>query len=320
MRLRLGRPDLAAHDHLRGLPRAAGVGAGAGPSVAWLGVSTVLVDDGESALLTDGFFSRPGLLKVGLGRLEPDQARIDEALGRAGIDRLEAVLPVHTHYDHVLDSATVAARTGAVVVGGESTTHVARGHGLPEQSVVLAHPGEPLTLGAYEVTLVEGSHCPPDRYPGEITAPVPRRARTTAYRCGEAWSTLVHHLPSGRRLMVQGSAGCIPGNLAGHAADVVYLGVGQLGLMDHAYVDRYWDETVGQVGARVAVLVHWDDFFRPVTAPLRALPYAGDDLDASVERLRLLADRDGVVLRMPDLWERCDPWGLLPDAGGAGGG
>lgn len=315
MRLRLGRPDLGAYAALVDVPAAEPSRAGSDPTVTWLGVSTVLVDDAAGALLTDGYFSRHSLLRVGARPLSPDVTRIDEALALAGIERLDAVVPVHSHFDHVLDSATVALRTGATVLGGQSSAHVARGHGLGADRIVVATPGEPTAFGSFEVTLVPGAHCPPDRYPGLITAPVPRRARATAYRCGEAWSVLVHHGPTGRRLLIQGSAGFAPGALSGHRAEVAYLGVGQLGLMDLDYIDRYWDETVGQVGAEVVVLVHWDDFFRPLTAPLRALPYAGDDLDVSIDRLSHLAERDGVRLHLPALWERSDPWLSLEDSG-----
>jgi hypothetical protein len=48
-------------------------------------------------------------------------------------------------------------------------------------------------------------------------------------RTGQAWSTMVHHRPTDRRLLILGSAGFIAGALAGRHADVVYLGVGQLG-------------------------------------------------------------------------------------------
>ena len=54
-------------------------------SVTWLGVSTLLVDDGTSALMTDGFFSRPSLLDVGLRRLTPSASRIDDCLTRAKV-------------------------------------------------------------------------------------------------------------------------------------------------------------------------------------------------------------------------------------------
>ena len=313
MRARPGRPDLSQWSHLVDVPAADPAGDGPGGlQVAWLGVSTVLVTDGVSTLLTDGFFSRPGLLRTFLGRIAPDADRIEEALLLADVDRVDAVLPVHTHYDHVLDAATVALRTGARVVGGTSTANVVRGHGLPEDRLSVAVPGVAFPVGeTFEVTLVEGEHCPPDRFPGEVTEPVPLASRTRAYRCGEAWSTLVHHVPTGRRLLVQGSAGCVPGALEGHHAEVAYLGVGQLGLMDEEYVERYWDETVGRVGAGVVVLVHFDDFFRPLTAPVRALPYAGDDLGVTMERLGRLAERDGVRLHLPALWQRSDPWRSL---------
>src|SRR4051794_40085522 len=66
----------------------------------FLGVSTLLFDDGETAVLTDGFFSRPGVVRTFIGRVRPDKRRIEAALARAGIDKLAAVFVVHSHYDH----------------------------------------------------------------------------------------------------------------------------------------------------------------------------------------------------------------------------
>ncbi len=305
MRLKPGRPDLRNYQRYFDVPEA---GPTAPLMVTWAGVTTMLVDDGTSALMTDGFFSRPGLATVGLGRIAPSTARIDESLARLGVDRLDAVLPVHTHFDHAMDSAVVADRTGARMIGGTSCAYVGIGGGLAEDRVVVVTPGEPITLGAYDVTLLEAEHCPPDRFPGVITEPVTPPVKTSAYKCGEAWSTLVHHRPSDRRLLIVGSAGFIPGALTGHRADVVYLGIGQLGIQPERYLVDYWTETVRTVGARRVVLTHWDDFFRPLTKPLRALPYAADDLDASMRVLAGLASDDGIPLHLPTLWQRADPW------------
>lgn len=305
MRLRLGRPDLADYAHRFTVPAAT---PGAPLSLTWLGVSTLLIDDGSSALLTDGYFSRPGLARVQLTKLAPAPARVDGCLARAGVRDLAAVIAVHAHFDHVLDSALVAERTGATLVGGESTANVGRGHGLASERLLVPAPDQPITLGAYDITLVESRHCPPDRFPGAITAPVIPPVRVSAYRCGEAWSVVVVHRPSGRRLLIVGSAGFVPGALAGHRADVVYLGVGQLGLQPHDYLVDYWAETVRAVGAKTVVLTHWDDFFRPLSKPLRALPYAGDDLDVTMRVLDELAEEDCVGLHLPTVWRREDPW------------
>ncbi|MBV8862527.1 MAG: MBL fold metallo-hydrolase [Mycobacterium sp.] len=305
MRLRPGRPDIARHSHRFNVPVAL---SGAPLTVTWLGVTTLLLDDGSSTLMTDGFFSRPGLARVALGKLSPSAARVDGCLARAKVARLDAVVPVHTHFDHVLDSALVADRTGAQLVGGESAANIGRGYRLAAERLVVAVSGKPIRLGAFEVTLVQSHHSPPDRFPGEITTPVVPPVKVSAYRCGEAWSTLVHHQPSGRSLLIQGSAGFVKGALAGRNADVVYLGVGQLGVLPESYLVEYWTETVRTVGARRVVLIHWDDFFRPLSKPLRALPYAGDDLDFSLEVLGKLATDDGIALHMPTVWQPEDPW------------
>lgn len=304
MRLRLGRPDLSRYADLFHVPEAS---PDATVRVTFLGVASLLITDGETSLLTDGYFSRPGMARVLGGRLTTDSSRVEGVLSRAGVDRLAAVLPVHTHFDHVLDSPEVARRTGAVVMGGESAANVARGAGLGEDRIAVVTPGVEQRFGAFAVTHHESEHCPPDRYPGTISAPVRQPARATAYRCGEAWSIIVAH-DSGKRALVQGSAGFVPGALAGQAADVAYLGVGQLGVQSEDYIREYWHETVRAVGARRVVLIHWDDFFRPLDEPLRALPYLGDDLDVSVRILAEEAARDGVDLAMPRVWVSEDPW------------
>ncbi|WP_310774621.1 MBL fold metallo-hydrolase [Mycobacterium sp. Z3061] len=305
MRLKLGRPDLTQHTGKFNVPAA---GQDSLLWVTWMGVATLLVDDGTSALMTDGYFSRPGLASVAAGKVAPSEARVDGCLARAKVSRLAAVIPVHTHIDHALDSALVADRTGAQLVGGESAANLGRGYGLPAERIVVAASGVPMTLGAYDVTLIESHHCPPDRFPGAISAPVRPPVKASAYRCGEAWSALIQHRPSGRRLLIQGSAGYVAGALEGMSADVVYLSVGQLGLQPRSYITEYWDQTVRAVGARRVIGIHWDDFFRPLTEPLRALPFAGDDLNVSMRLLDELAARDGVVLQLPTVFRREDPW------------
>src|ERR1700760_3708937 len=169
MRLRPGRPDLARYQHRFTVPVA---DSDARLTVTWLGVSTLLMDDGTSAVMTDGFFSRPGLGRVGPGKGSPSPGRVEGCLARVGVQRLDAVVPVHTHFDHALDSALVADRTGARLVGGESAANVGRGYGLAADRIVVAASDEPIRLGTFDVTLLKSQHSPPDRFPGEITAPV----------------------------------------------------------------------------------------------------------------------------------------------------
>ena len=240
--------------------------------------------------------TRPGAAKK-----EP-RRRAD---GVGGVALLGVDLEQGPVVDERLDGRVVQVGVGGVdgVPGVGAHAGRARQEGLD-----VVAPGEPVAAGNFDLTLIVGTHCPPDRFPGKITRPVSPPARASAYRCGEAWSTLVHHRPTGRQMLIVGSAGFVPGALTGQRADVVYLGVGQLGLQPETYLVDYWTQTVRTVGARRVVLIHWDDFFRPLDKPLRALPFAGDDLDASMRVLTRLASDDGVAVHMPTLWQPADPW------------
>ena len=298
---RLGRPSLEPYADRFDVPPADG-----SMSVTFLGVATLLVDDGETPFATDGFFSRPGLASVGLRRIAPDRQRIGECLARAGAERVRAVAPVHSHFDHALDSAAVADLTGAQLVGGESTANVGRGGDLPDDRIRVVASGDEVQVGAFSLTFIASEHCPPDRFPGEITEPVVPPAKAAAYKCGEAWSILVEHASS-QGLLIQGSAGYVEGALAGRHAEVAYLGIGQLGKQDPAYMEAYWEHTVRAVGPAASSSSTGTTSSAPRPAPPRA-PYLGDDLDATMRVLVPLAENDGVSLHFPTVWAREDPW------------
>jgi len=298
------RPSLERYAALA-LPAAAGEGL----HVTFLGVSTLLVRDGDTALLVDGFFSRPGLLATAAGKIGPDHGRIGRALKEAGIEKLDAVLTVHSHYDHAMDSPEVAARTGAVLVGSVSTANIARGVGFPEERLRIVDGSAVFRFGDLVVTLVPSEHFPHGQAMGEITAPLVPPASAMDYLEGGSFSILVEK--AGRSLLVQGSAGYVEGALAGRRADVVYLGVGLLGSKDEAYREAYWREVVTSVGARRVVPIHWDDFTRGLDQPLVALPFLLDDLDASMDFIAARAARDGVDLRWPLPGTSSDPFAGL---------
>src|SRR5690349_20939101 len=114
----------------------------------FFGTSSVHVTDGVSGILVDGFFTRPPLLSVALGRpIAPDLGRISDTLARGGIEQLDALFVAHSHYDHVLDSPEVVKRAGGVLYGSESTVNVGRGAGLGEASMTRIGDGDKYTFG-----------------------------------------------------------------------------------------------------------------------------------------------------------------------------
>jgi len=275
------RPDLAA----TGLPEAELATAAGGVRVTWLGVTTLLFDDGETRLLTDGFFSRPGLLDVlGERPVEPDLPGIDAALAAAGITALDAVMTVHSHYDHAMDAGEVAKRTGARVLGSASTANAARGAGLAEERIVVVEDGASRRFGRFTVTFLRSRHAPIGEdggppIPGTIDAPLATPAPISAWREGGSYTIVIAH-PEGTAL-VQGSAGYVEGALDGVRADVALLGIGALSRLGRRHAERYWDEIVARTGVTRVLPVHYDDFTRPY-GDVRPLPRAVDDAEQSL--------------------------------------
>ncbi|MFF3905677.1 MBL fold metallo-hydrolase [Streptomyces sp. NPDC001848] len=305
MKTPFGRPSL--RPHLPYLQRAAPPRGAL--TAHFLGTSSVLLSDGETRLLMDGFVTRPRLLRVALGRIAPDRTLVREAIERLGVDALAAVVCAHSHYDHALDAPLWALETGAELVGSWSTANLGRGQGVPARSLRVVEDGDSLTYGSFDLTFLTSLHSPGDHYPGSVDRPLVPPARASAWRTGTVYSVLVAH-PRGR-LLLHASANHRPGALRGHRADVVYLGIGSLGKQPAAFLETYWDEVVIATGARRVVLVHWDDFFTGLKRPLRPMPYLFDDLDTTMSRLLPLARRDTVDVVLPTAWQPSDPFADL---------
>jgi L-ascorbate metabolism protein UlaG (beta-lactamase superfamily) len=294
-------PDLSAY---RGQTLPSSNDPTKSPRIVFLGVSTLLFDDGETAILTDGFFTRPS--NILFGKISPDKVLIAKYLKRAGISKLAAVIVCHSHYDHAMDSPEVALQTGAVLVGSESTANVGRGWGLPEDRIWVRAPGTTMTFGKFRVTLLATSHVPPGYPGGEITAPLVPSVRANAYLQGTNYAVLVEH--SGKSYLISASAGFTPGSMANTRADVVFLGIGTLGKRQQAYMESYWREVVEATGARRVIPIHWDNFILPLDEPLRPLPHLIDDFDASMRFLVDKGAKSGVEVKLPQAWESMDPF------------
>lgn len=273
-----------------------------------MGVATVLLDDCETSLLTDGFFSRPDQLQMLLGKVEPDLQAISHGLKRAGIPertgQLAAVIPLHSHYDQVMDAPEVARRTGAVLLGSSSTAMVGRGWGMDESRIRVARLGELSKFGRFTVTLYPSSHAPTGFTGVEITQPLQPPARASAYKEVQSYSALVEH--DGHTLLITGSAGFVPDALKGVQADVVLLGIGAMGARSQVHRDAYWQDTVAKVNARRVIPIHWDDFWRPSDLPMQPILAPLDNFDVSMKLLLARGATEGVDIRLPLEWQAMD--------------
>ena len=232
-------------------------------TVKWFGITTLLIDDGDTQLLIDGYFSRPGLLDILLKK--PISSEIDtitQVLNQHKINRLAVVIPVHSHFDHAMDSAEVAKQTGAILLGSTSTAYIGRSSNLAEAQIKIAEVGEPVIFGQFSVTLFPSEHAPlatNSSIDGIISQPFELPAPYTAWQLGKAYSIVIKH-PKGS-MLVQGSAGFVPNALKQTKVDAVFLGTGGLNTLSSDYQQQYIFEMVKKTEPNTVYIVHHDNLF-----------------------------------------------------------
>ena len=236
-------------------------------SVTWLGVSTLLFDDGETQILIDGFFSRPTLGDVVLGRpVDSNAATVNYVLDVWQMRRLAAIIPVHSHFDHAMDVGAIANRTSASILGSETTANIARGQGVLEDQIVIAEDRGEYAFGQFTVTMIQMPHAPIGwggsvPFAGTVDEPLETPAPVSSWREGRSYSILIAH-PHGTTL-VQSSAGFSTGALDGVHADVVMLGLQLLDGLGKKYAEQYWQAVVTTTGADHVIPIHFEDFTQP---------------------------------------------------------
>lgn len=286
-------------------PVASSSGQSAQVTATWLGITSLLFDDGDTQILVDGTFSRPALTDVLLQRrVWSDVATINRALAEFRVDRLAAIVPLHSHYDHAMDIGYVANRTSAVVLGSESTANIARGADVPVDQYQILADGESRRFGKFTITLLASRHAPigpgtDGWFGGVIEEPLQQPARVTEWRAGTSWSVYIAH-PAGTAL-VQGSAGFIENALPPDSADVVMLGIGGLSRLGREYAAQYWAQTVLRTRARRVYPLHYDDYTRPF-GEIALFPRIVDDALTTASWLDELAaesPRPVAIKRLP---------------------
>lgn len=285
-------------------------------TVQFVGVSTVVISDDSTTLITDGFFTRPAALDLIFGAVQPDTADIRWGLERLGVTKLDGIFVTHSHFDHAIDAPEVARLTGAKMYGSESTANIGRGWNLPEEQIEVWKNKESIQIGKFTITPILSRHFEfanpqlRERALGgkqEITEPLVPPAPALDYKMGGAYTLLFEH-PKGS-FVLQSSAGWLENSLEGIQTDIVFLGIGGLGAQTEEYQSTYFNEIVDELQAKQLYLVHWDAFVSSVRKPMRGPMLLSDWLAgntmgcfAGVEKEVL--KREGLKVNLLPQWEK----------------
>jgi L-ascorbate metabolism protein UlaG (beta-lactamase superfamily) len=243
----------------------------------YLGTAGWQITHDKTVVLIDPFLSRPRRVIPNddtlPGDIRPlltndDIAQTDTAVVDAHIQRADFILVTHTHYDHTLDIPYIARKTGAMVIGTESTRNLLRAHGISGAKILVVRGGEDYELGALSVRVIPSLHgvlrrapflrrdpdAPPPPAVFPSTAKPPFRFREMLIEGG----TLAYLIRvGGRQILAFGSMNYIEREIEGLRPDVALVGA----MPDRHEIYDYTGRLLRALGhPRLVLPTHWDRF------------------------------------------------------------
>jgi L-ascorbate metabolism protein UlaG (beta-lactamase superfamily)/enamine deaminase RidA (YjgF/YER057c/UK114 family) len=228
------------------------------------------ITDGKTVVLVDPYISR--LKYVGGGNPDDKRpayarnavAKSDTALIDKLITRADFILVHHSHFDHLGDVPYIAKKTGAKVIGTETTTSILRAYGIPREQLYTVGGGEDYQFENFSVRVIPSIHSALNkklyydsrRYDRntELKAPL----RINQFIEGGSLTFLARF--DQRTVLTMGSMNFVERELEGIHPDILLAGVNgsRLGLYKY-------DERLLKVTGYPSVVIptHWDNFQLP---------------------------------------------------------
>ena len=229
----------------------------------WLGAAGVELESGGERLLVDPFLTRVPLRYLFFGRPKTNQELLFRHLSPA-----RTVLITHPHFDHLMDVPDVCRALGATAYGSPNAGALLLAHGVPSGKIHMVRAGDKFQEGPFSVDVYSGEHT---RVAGIIphTGILPRKLNPpiplSAFRMDAMYSFRI--ASAGQSVLLWNT----PAPAGAPAADVLVLTASRPA--------RAWRGVIAKVKPKVVVIIHWDDFFSPLSKPLRpmlAAPSWGD--------------------------------------------
>ena len=237
--------------------------------LSYMGTAGWEITDGQTVILVDPYLTR---LKTETPNDPPlasdprslvtdnDFAIADPKVIDAHISKADYILITHTHMDHVLDVPYIARKTGATVIGTESTSNFARDNGVPDAQILTVGGGDDLQLHGFSVQVIPSLHgILPSSFPSPSTI-FPANARPP-FRLSQLFvegGTLAYLIRiAGHQIIVFGSMNYIERELEGLRPDVALIGA----MPERHKIYRYTERLLHALGYPSLVMpTHWDRF------------------------------------------------------------
>jgi L-ascorbate metabolism protein UlaG (beta-lactamase superfamily)/enamine deaminase RidA (YjgF/YER057c/UK114 family) len=130
----------------------------------YFGTAGWRISDGRVVVLVDPYLSR---LNYGEGGHPDDERRkfaredpawSDTTLIDSIVTDADFILCTHGHFDHLGDVPYIARKTGAKILGNETSIMILRAYGIPEEQLYAVRGGEDYQFDGFSVRVVPGIH------------------------------------------------------------------------------------------------------------------------------------------------------------------
>lgn len=250
------------------------------------------ITDGQTVILLDPYLSRirftgrrfgPHDATVVPGDSRPvvtmdDVPPIDTATIDANIPHADYLLLSHSHFNHCMDVPYIAKRTGAVVIGSESTMNVAMNGGVPEEQTIAVKGGEDFTFEQFSLRVVPSLHSALSCKLYRDFGIVPNSDTPLPLNDYVEGGTLAYLLRfAGHEILLFGSMNYIEREVEGLCPDIALIASAPPRLEITDYTARLL-RCIGL--PKFVIATHWDDQGLPYGAPQdAAMAHTGSFVD-----------------------------------------
>lgn len=234
----------------------------------WYGTTCLTLSDGKSTLLMDPFFTRPNLLEIILNKEARSDRELVKKYLKESIPSLEGILVTHTHFDHIVDLATVLQlKSNISVVGPKNTQAFLKGRNILTSPFVLSENEKEYKIGNFKIKAfkIEHSKLPfgIEYAKGDIKTEQKEPMGWNDFKSNQGFSYYIEH-PEGD-VLIHPTA--VPRKYEISKVDTLVVGLTQRN------IEALEEKVLKKIQARQVIPVHNDYFFTDISNPIEKMPF-----------------------------------------------
>jgi len=239
-------------------------------NIKYLGTAGWEISDETVTVLIDPYISR---LKLGQGPSisEEDKRKnytrtdffeSDTVLINNIIQKADYILVHHSHFDHLSDVPYIARKTGAKVIGTETTCNILRAYGIEEDQLYTVKGGEDYQFDKFSLRIIPSLHSAlgKKKYFDSRTYKAPPAAPLRIQDFIEGGSLMFYLRFGSHKVLTAGSMNFIEREVQGLQPDIIMPGVNFSRLEIYKYTERLMKAT-NYPG--IVIPAHWDNYRVP---------------------------------------------------------